>query len=244
VLTIVNDDPQPTISITNATLSEGAPQMGMHFFVQLTNPSSKTVRVQFATADSTATAGSDYVAQSGTLTFPPGVTTTFVTVPQIKDAVVETDETFFVNLFNASEAPIADAQGVGTIQNDDFPVLLTEEGSAGAAAVDTTLWLRGPLPLTRLFNFGSDLRTRVSLFALNLQLLAGEDTSVVTVSAQDELGISYSLPVEYVGPIAGTNGLSQIIVRLPDTIGSAHELRLKINLRGQPSNVAAIQILN
>ena len=241
-MTIQNDDPQPTISIGDATLSEGAPQMGMHFFVRLTNPSSKTITVQYATADGTAKAGSDYVAQSGTLTFVPGATVALITVQQIKDSIVEPEENFVINLSNPSQATIADAQGVGTIPNDDFPVLLLEDGSQDAAALDATLWLRGPFPLVRLLNFGDDLRTRVSLFASNIQLVAGEDQSAVTVSAEDELGITYALAVEHVGPLAGTNGVSQVIVRLPDTVGNAQELRVKLTLRGQSSNVAPIKI--
>ena len=242
VMTIQNDDPQPTISISDRTLSEGAPQMGMHFFVQLTNPSSKTITVQYATADGTAKADSDYVAQSGTLTFLPGVQAVIITVQQIKDAVVETDENFFINLSNASQATINDAQGAGNILNDDFPVLLLEEGSQDAAALDAILWLSGPFPLVRPFNFGTDIRTRVSLFASNVELVAGENQSAVTVSAEDEIGGTYELAVEYVGPIAGVNGVSQIIVRLPDTVGNARELRVKVKLRGQSSNVAAIEI--
>jgi hypothetical protein len=243
VLTLLNDDPQPTISISDRSLSEGDSQFGQLFFVvTLTNPTSKTVTVDFATADGTATAGADYTAVNGTLTFVPGATVAFFTVNLNNEALVETNETLFANLSNASGAPIADAQAVGTILNDDFPVLLTEEGSPDAAAFETTQWLRGPFPLLRPFNFGPDLHTRVSIFALQLDLLPGETKSAVTVSAEDEFGITHSVPVEYVGPIAGTVGLSQVIVRLPDTVGNAHELRLKLTLRGQSSNVAAIKI--
>jgi len=87
--------------------------------VTLSAVSSQSVTVNFATANNTATAGSDYVATSGTLTFNPGDTTKPITVVVNGDTTVEPNETFFVNLSNAVNATIADGQGVGTILNDD-----------------------------------------------------------------------------------------------------------------------------
>ena len=71
--------------------------------------------VDFATADSTATAGSDYTAATGTLSFTSGETTKTISVSVTSDSNVEADEFYFVNLSNASEASIADSQGLGTI---------------------------------------------------------------------------------------------------------------------------------
>ncbi|MGH7321116.1 MAG: Calx-beta domain-containing protein, partial [Candidatus Rokuibacteriota bacterium] len=76
--------------------------------------------VQYATADGTATAGSDYTAISLTpLTFAPGETSKPVTVLVNGDTSTEPNETFFVNLSSATNATIADSQGLGTITNDD-----------------------------------------------------------------------------------------------------------------------------
>jgi hypothetical protein len=77
------------------------------------------VTVNYATANGTATAGSDYNATSGTLTFAPGVTTQTITVQVRGDTTPEANETFAVNLSGASNATIADSQGVGTIINND-----------------------------------------------------------------------------------------------------------------------------
>ena len=85
------------------------------FFVVLSSQTDQTVTVNFATADGTANAGSDYVANSGTLTFNPGETSRALQVTVNSDALVEGNETFFVNLTAPSNATIADAQGVGTI---------------------------------------------------------------------------------------------------------------------------------
>jgi hypothetical protein len=75
--------------------------------------------VGFATADGTATAGSDYVARAGRLTFRPGVTLRFVDVAVNGDAAVEPSETFFVELAGPTHATVADGQGRGTIVADD-----------------------------------------------------------------------------------------------------------------------------
>src|SRR6185503_1215140 len=75
-----------------------------------------------ATAASSATSSGgnrDFFSASGTLVFPAGVTSKTVTVSVVGDTRVESDETFFVNLTQSVNATIADAQGVGTILNDD-----------------------------------------------------------------------------------------------------------------------------
>ena len=156
------------------------------------------------------------------------------------DQTVEPDETFFVNLTMPTEATIADAQGIGTIQNDDLPVLLIEEGSQNAAALDLVLLFRDPFPLSRMYFLGSEVRTRVSLFALHLD--PGEPVSGLTVSAEDNLGGLYSLPVEFLGAVPGVDGLSQVVVRLPDSVNTANELKLKLTVHGQVSNIAPIRI--
>lgn len=122
VLTIADDDATPAITINDMAQNEGnAGTTNMTFTVMLSNPSSVPITVDFATADGTATAGSDYTATSGTLTFTPGVTTQTINVPIIGDATVEPNETFFVNLFNTSAgATIGDNQGQGTITNEDI----------------------------------------------------------------------------------------------------------------------------
>lgn len=120
VLTINDDDPAPSITINDVTLSEGnSGTTAFTFNVTLSNPSASTITVAWATADGTATAGSDYTAASGTLTFNPGVVTQPVTVNVTGDTTFEPNETFFVNLTNATNASITDNQGLGTINNDD-----------------------------------------------------------------------------------------------------------------------------
>jgi sugar lactone lactonase YvrE len=85
------------------------------FTVSLSSASAAPVTVSYTTANVTATAGSDYVGTSGTLTFAPGQTTRTVLVQTLPDTLAEGSETFVLNLTSATGATIADAQGVATI---------------------------------------------------------------------------------------------------------------------------------
>ncbi|HTK77948.1 MAG TPA: Calx-beta domain-containing protein, partial [Gemmataceae bacterium] len=87
--------------------------------VTLSAASTETITIAYATGDGSATAGSDYQAASGTLTFAPGETTKTITVPVIGDRLGEPNETFVVNLSGQTNANIADGQGVGTITDDE-----------------------------------------------------------------------------------------------------------------------------
>jgi hypothetical protein len=93
-----------------------------NFTVSLSFAAPGAVSVNWATADGTATAASgDYAAASGAVSFATGESSKTVTVQVNGDAVVESNESFTVNLTNPSGATLADGQGVGTIVNDDQP---------------------------------------------------------------------------------------------------------------------------
>ncbi len=111
----------PTLSISDATVTEGndGGTVNAVFTVTLSAAGTQTVTVEYATANGTASAGSDYAAKLGTLTFAGGATSQTITVPVIGDTAVEPNETFTVALSNPTNATIADGQGVGTIVNDD-----------------------------------------------------------------------------------------------------------------------------
>ena len=118
--TILDDEPR--ISISDVARAEGNSGTTMFVFtVSLSAAYDAPVTVNFATANGTAKAGEDYNAASGTLTFAPGQTTQTITVGIKADKKKEADETFFVNLFGASNALVLDNQGRGTILDDDRP---------------------------------------------------------------------------------------------------------------------------
>ena len=126
--TITDDDGAPTISITDATVNEGnAGSQNVTLTVSLDRASGRSIMVDFATAADSAVAPSDYQAQTGTLTFAQGVTTQTVTVVVNGDTVNEANEQFFVNLSNAVNASIADAQSVIAINdNDDLTISIND----------------------------------------------------------------------------------------------------------------------
>jgi hypothetical protein len=167
--TISNDDPLPTLSIGDVTLAEGdSGTTDAGFVVTLSAASGQTVTVNFATANGTATAGSDYVATNGVVNFAPGVTNQTLTVRVNGDLIGETNETFFVNLSNPSNATIADGQGLGTILDDEsLPSLLISdvtvtEGNAGATSAVFTVSLSSPYPESVSVNFATANGTATS----------------------------------------------------------------------------------
>ena len=89
------------------------------FTVTLTPASSQIVTVDYATADQSAQAGTDYTSTQGTLTFAPGDTTKAITVPVLGDNALESDERFVVQLSNPTNATLGTTQGIGEIVNDD-----------------------------------------------------------------------------------------------------------------------------
>ena len=133
--TIADDDAAPVLSIGNATVTEGNTGLTTETFtVSLTPVSGQAVTVDYATANNSALAPGDYVATSGTITFPAGTTSASVSVQVKGDTVDEPDETYYVNLSNPTKATISATQGQGTgvIADDDgAPSLSIADSSAG-----------------------------------------------------------------------------------------------------------------
>ncbi|MBD2250600.1 M10 family metallopeptidase C-terminal domain-containing protein [Nostoc parmelioides FACHB-3921] len=146
--TITDDDANPTITIADVNLNEGnSGTSNTTFTVTLSAASEKAITVNYGTANGTATAGSDYTARTGTLTFNPGDTSKTFTVAVTGDTTIEANETFFVNLSNATNATISDNQALATIVNDDTATLPTlsinditvVEGQTSQAVLTVTL---------------------------------------------------------------------------------------------------------
>ena len=108
----------PSLSIADAQVDEAAGAT-LEFTVSLSRAASATVTVDWATADGTATAGSDYTADSGTLNFAPDETSKTVAVAVLDDSHDEGNETLTVTLSNPSGAYLADSEATGTIENTD-----------------------------------------------------------------------------------------------------------------------------
>ena len=143
--TIVNNDGAalPALSIGDLSVTEGNSGTNTATFtVTLSAAADSTVSVSYATANGTATAGTDYVAQSGTLTFTAGQTSNTIAIVVNGDTSVESNETFSVNLTSPVGATLADGQGIATITNDDVaaaPQPITWTSLVGVTASGNSL---------------------------------------------------------------------------------------------------------
>ena len=156
-LTITEDDAAPGLSIADASVDEGdTGSATMTFTVTLAPAAVAPVTVDWATSDGTATAGTDYTAGNGTLTFDAQDSSKTFTVTVTGDEVDEPNETFTVTLSNAQGATIGKATATGTITDDDAPELSigdasVDEGASGESPTMTftvTLSPAATLPVT------------------------------------------------------------------------------------------------
>jgi serralysin len=121
---IINDDVNdfPQVSAREVTVTEGnSGTTNAIFAVSLSKASTQNVTMDYQTTDSTALAGSDYQAKSGTITFLPGQLTKNIAVPVIGDAIAEPTEYFLLGLTNAVNANITDNYlwAYATVQDND-----------------------------------------------------------------------------------------------------------------------------
>jgi large repetitive protein len=149
--TIIDDEAVPAVSVNDASVQEGnGGSANLVFTVTLSHPGSSVATVGYETANATATAPSDYSATSGTLTFNPGETSKTVTVSVTGDSVDEADETLHLMLLSPSNAALADAQGLGTIVDDDATPSVSiadrtvTEGNSGVTPASLVVSLSNP----------------------------------------------------------------------------------------------------
>jgi len=141
---------QPSISVREVAVGEGnSGTTQATFVVALSGPASQPVSFSFATANGTATAGSDYVATSGgPVTFAVGEVEKPIVVLVNGDTVDETQETFFLDISNVQNATVSSSRGNGFINDDDGPTISINdvsitEGNSGTKAATFTLTLSG-----------------------------------------------------------------------------------------------------
>ena len=139
---VLDDDDEPLLTIADARGAESAGSLT--FTVTLSAASARPVTVDWATADGTATAGTDYTANDGKLTFAVGATERTVTVAIEDDGLDEADsEAFRVELTGAVNAQ-GSPSATGTIEDDDAtPVLAVAGGTVaeGGGSLDLTVTL-------------------------------------------------------------------------------------------------------
>ena len=126
--TVPEPPPAASLSIDDVTVDEDAGSAVFTVTLSTAPGTGETVTVDYATADGSALAGTDYTSTSGTLTFAAAETTQTITVPIIDNTIVGTTDAFTVNLSNATgtigtdTATIADASATGTITENDVAI--------------------------------------------------------------------------------------------------------------------------
>ncbi len=188
VVTILEND-VPELSIEDAEVMEGDGEIV--FAVTMDGPSSRTVRVDWATADGTAKAGEDYTARKDELVFAPGETRQEAKVPVLDDTVVEPDETFTVKLSNPRGGSLERAEATGMIVDNDLPLVSI---SAASASVDEGEDVQ--FDLTRSGNLRSALSVTVRVNATGAFLAetppstvsfgSGESAAVLRIATVDD----------------------------------------------------------
>ncbi|NQV69649.1 MAG: DUF4347 domain-containing protein [Pseudohongiella sp.] len=143
-VTNTDNEAAPTLSISDASGAEGSGTLT--FTVTRSGSTGGTTTVDYATANGTALAGSDYTAKSGSLTFAPGETSKTISVSITADTVSEDSEAFTVGLSNIADASsssesITDNSGTGTISADKnlAPVLSVSDITVGEDAGNAVL---------------------------------------------------------------------------------------------------------
>jgi uncharacterized repeat protein (TIGR01451 family) len=192
--TIFDNDPMPSLSIENLSLTE--PDSGSlsnaTFLIKLSSASGSPVTVQVDTADITAKAGIDYSATSQILTFAPGATSKTFVVPVIGDRLFEQTENFAVNLSNATGASVSSNFGVGAILDNDPQIFLSVsdatviEGDSGTSDAIFQVTLSAPCEAAVTVNYATADHTATSGTDYSatsgmLTIPAGQTTGVIRV---------------------------------------------------------------
>ncbi|ELP52235.1 hemolysin-type calcium-binding repeat family protein [Microcystis aeruginosa TAIHU98] len=134
-------NPRSQTIVEGLTTSQNAP-----YTVTLSQASNQTVSVNYATANGTATAGSDYTDTIGTLTFAPNVTSQVINIPILNDSLNEADETFTLTLSSPTNAALGTQTAATTTITDTLTAAVTTTLPAnvenltltGAAAINGT----------------------------------------------------------------------------------------------------------
>ena len=197
------------VSVADASATEGTDDT-IDFAVRLNaQDDCKAVKVDWAVSDGTATAGEDYTAGSGTLTFNPGETVKTISIPVLDDAASEGVETFTLMLSNPAGVELADAEATGTIMNDDSEPLTARfesvpESHDGSTAFTFELHFSENIPGLSYKTVAGDL---VEITGANVtgarRLTHGSNQSwLVTVAPSGNDDISITLPARACGETA------------------------------------------
>ena len=135
---ILNDD-KPSLSIDDVELDEGNEESTeARFTVTLSEAVEHEVAVEYAVVGDSAAAEQDFEPTEDRLTFPAGQTTATVVVAVVADTAAEPEEQFLVVLSEPEGAKLEKDTGLGTIVNDDDPVITIEDFEAEEGTLEST----------------------------------------------------------------------------------------------------------
>ena len=191
---------QAALSINDVTLNEGnSGTTTFTFTVSLSAPAQAGgITFNIATADNTATAGSDYTAKSLTgQTIAAGNSTYSFAILVNGDTTVEPTETFFVNVTNVTGATVADGSGTGTITNDDaaaptvnLSIAPTSGSETGTTLFTATATASAAVTGNQTVNFaltgGSATGADFTAIPMTITILSGQTTGTATFSVVDD----------------------------------------------------------
>jgi hypothetical protein len=178
---ILNDD-GPTLSVPDASVGEGnSGSKLMNVTVLLSQAAPTDVVFSLATANVSATAGSDYTALSlAGQVIPAGQTSKVFQIPIAGDTTIEANESFTVTLgSNPTGATLYDRQAIATIYNDDGPTLSVNdvtisEGNSGTKVATFTVFLSQVAPVPITYSVGTS----------NITATAGPDYVATSLSGE------------------------------------------------------------
>ena len=168
--------------------------------------------------------------------------TTFIHAKQLTAAISLSD----IASTGAVSVTVANPDGISNAATFTIAppslILFTEPNSERAIALDSVILVRDPFLISTTTNLSSDQRTRIMIFSPNLSLMPADNFSSVSAQAEDRQHTIYPLTVEFIGKIPQYDWLAQIVVRLPDKLGSVDALWVSIGYRGAVSNKALISL--
>ena len=179
------------------------------------------------------------------LTYAGGVSHSLHLIPSKSGFVFNPLQIIFISSSSLNSNEIVDFEGtkLPIVLPFRMPILLTQENSLRALALDSVTRISEPFGVANINNFSSDQRTRISLFAVNVELNPGENaSSVITAQAETSLGQVFPLTIEHFSAVPNFSWLKQIVLKLPNEIANSNEVRVSLNVRGTNGNKVIVKV--
>ena len=187
-----------------------------------------------------------FTDQSGNYTFthPNGVSHNLRLNPSKSGFIFNPLGVIFISTSGLSGDKTVDFEGIQLpiVVVIPQPILLTQENSLRSLALDSVTKVAEPFGVTNIHNFSTDQRTRLSLFAVNVELGPNGTIADLTTQAENSVGTLFPLTVEFFGAVPNFPWLKQVVVRLPDEIANAVDVRVNLAVRGTQGNKVLVKV--